>query len=285
MFLISLLTSLLSFDTIFSSEMSMALSNYCVASLRARVTDADVDYVGSITIDHRFCDSIGLLDRQVVQVRNERTCKFIETYVIYGRISDALPPRSVCINGAAAHFFRKGDIVSICSFGAIPINSIAPKARVLDTLDPLCDALIEDVSETTSNRSFENYSISIVTGKIHRARITGLRERSDATETQPILEVDDDWLLSADIHPNSVVHLLNIRTGNRDIITVKSATSKSKTCDIIGSENALTAFQRSYDVGDVVIIVRYCLVPKQEVISGVAPPLKIYFPFEAPIDL
>jgi aspartate 1-decarboxylase len=79
---------------------------------RARVTQADVDYEGSVTIDRTLMDAIDLLPNEAVAVWNVTNGERFETYAVEG------PPDSgvVCINGAAAHKARPDDLVIIAAF-------------------------------------------------------------------------------------------------------------------------------------------------------------------------
>jgi len=79
---------------------------------RATVTMADLDYVGSITIDRDLMDAADLLPHERVQVLDVTNGARLETYVIEG-------PRGsgdIGINGAAAHLVHPGDIVLIVSY-------------------------------------------------------------------------------------------------------------------------------------------------------------------------
>jgi aspartate 1-decarboxylase len=81
---------------------------------RATVTEARVDYVGSITIDADLLDRADMLPYEKVLVADCDNGARLETYVIEG------PPGSgvVCINGAAARLVEKGDKVIIISFAS-----------------------------------------------------------------------------------------------------------------------------------------------------------------------
>lgn len=79
---------------------------------RARVTDADLNYEGSITIDENLIRAAGLLPYEMVQVYNLATGARIETYVITGEADSG----TICINGAAARFFAPDDLVIIVAF-------------------------------------------------------------------------------------------------------------------------------------------------------------------------
>jgi aspartate 1-decarboxylase len=79
---------------------------------RATVTEANVDYEGSITIDRRLMDATDLLPNEAVCVWNVTNGNRLETYVVEG------PPDSgvICVNGAAAHLVRPGDLVIIAAY-------------------------------------------------------------------------------------------------------------------------------------------------------------------------
>ena len=79
---------------------------------RATVTMADLDYVGSITIDRDLMDAADLLPNERVQVLDVTNGARLETYVIEGERGSGV----IGINGAAAHLVHPGDIVLIVSF-------------------------------------------------------------------------------------------------------------------------------------------------------------------------
>ncbi|NLL19382.1 MAG: aspartate 1-decarboxylase [Clostridia bacterium] len=79
---------------------------------RATVTEADLNYVGSITIDSELLEAADILPNEQVQIVNNNHGARFETYVIPG------PPGSgvICLNGAAARLVQPGDIVIIISY-------------------------------------------------------------------------------------------------------------------------------------------------------------------------
>jgi aspartate 1-decarboxylase len=79
---------------------------------RATVTVADLDYVGSITIDRDLMDAADLLPGERVQVLDVTNGARLETYVIEGERGS----RAIGINGAAAHLVHVGDLVLIVSY-------------------------------------------------------------------------------------------------------------------------------------------------------------------------
>lgn len=82
---------------------------------RARVTDANLDYEGSITLDARLMESSGILPFEQVHIWNvTRGARFV-TYAMLGGKNTG----EVVINGAAAHLAKKGDIVIIAAFDTL----------------------------------------------------------------------------------------------------------------------------------------------------------------------
>lgn len=79
---------------------------------RVRVTDANLDYVGSITIDEDLMDAANLIEFEKVQVVNNNNGERLETYVIKGERGTG----TICLNGAAARKVQKGDILIIVSY-------------------------------------------------------------------------------------------------------------------------------------------------------------------------
>jgi len=82
---------------------------------RARVTEHNLHYEGSITIDEALMEAAGLLPYEQVQVYNVSNGNRFETYVIRGERGSGI----IGINGAAAHLAKKGDIVIIASYGLL----------------------------------------------------------------------------------------------------------------------------------------------------------------------
>ena len=80
---------------------------------RATVTGADLDYVGSITIDEKLMLAAKLLEWQKVDILNINNGERFQTYVIKGKAGSG----EICINGAAARKAQKGDKIIIVSYG------------------------------------------------------------------------------------------------------------------------------------------------------------------------
>lgn len=85
---------------------------------RATVTEANLNYVGSITIDEDLMDAAKLIEGEKVQIVNNNNGERIETYVIKGKRGSG----TVCLNGAAARRAEVGDIVIIISYGYMTIE-------------------------------------------------------------------------------------------------------------------------------------------------------------------
>jgi aspartate 1-decarboxylase len=79
---------------------------------RATVTQADVDYEGSITIDRRLLEATDLLPNEAVCVWDVTNGNRFETYAVLGPADSGV----VCVNGAAARLVRPGDLVIIAAF-------------------------------------------------------------------------------------------------------------------------------------------------------------------------
>ena len=80
---------------------------------RATVTDANLHYVGSITIDSELLKAADILPYEMVQVVNINNGERFETYAIEGRVGSG----TVCLNGAAARLAVPGDLVIIIAYG------------------------------------------------------------------------------------------------------------------------------------------------------------------------
>ncbi|KIL44175.1 aspartate 1-decarboxylase [Jeotgalibacillus soli] len=83
---------------------------------RARVTEANLNYVGSITIDEDILDAVGMYPNEKVQIVNNNNGARFETYIIKGKRGSGV----ICINGAAARLVQEGDVVIIISYMMVP---------------------------------------------------------------------------------------------------------------------------------------------------------------------
>lgn len=94
---------------------------------RATVTADEIDYEGSLTIDPVLIEAAGLLIHQKISVWNVSNGNRFETYVIEGERDSG----DICVNGAAAHRARKGNIVIVAAFAWIKVGTKPPEPRVV----------------------------------------------------------------------------------------------------------------------------------------------------------
>jgi aspartate 1-decarboxylase len=85
---------------------------------RVTVTGADLNYIGSITIDEDLMDAAGIIENEKVHVLNLNNGERFETYVIKGKRSSG----DLCLNGAAARKVLPGDILLIMSYAFMDSN-------------------------------------------------------------------------------------------------------------------------------------------------------------------
>jgi aspartate 1-decarboxylase len=82
---------------------------------RATVTHADLDYEGSVSIDEDLLDAAGIWEYEAVHIWNITRGSRIQTYAIKGQRGSGV----ICINGAAAHLNKPGDLVIIATFAEL----------------------------------------------------------------------------------------------------------------------------------------------------------------------
>lgn len=98
---------------------------------RAVVTEANLNYVGSITIDTDILDAVGMVPNEKVQIVNNNNGARFETYIIPGERGSGV----ICVNGAAARLVQEGDIVIIISYAMIAEENVQnhePKVAIMD---------------------------------------------------------------------------------------------------------------------------------------------------------
>ncbi len=79
---------------------------------KATVTQAELEYVGSITIDKELIEAVGILPGEKVSVVSNTSGARLETYVIEGEAGSG----TICMNGAAAHLIRRGEEIIIMGY-------------------------------------------------------------------------------------------------------------------------------------------------------------------------
>lgn len=95
---------------------------------RATVTDANLEYMGSITIDKDLLDAAGILPYQKLQIVNNNNGARFETYAMEGKSGSGV----ICLNGAAARLAQKNDIIIIMAYcNVTPEEAQKHKAKVV----------------------------------------------------------------------------------------------------------------------------------------------------------
>lgn len=85
---------------------------------RVTVTEARLDYIGSITIDEDLLDAANIIRGEHVYIVNNNNGARLETYVIPGERGSGV----ICLNGAAARLVQPGDIIIIMSYATMPFD-------------------------------------------------------------------------------------------------------------------------------------------------------------------
>ncbi len=86
---------------------------------RAVITEANLNYVGSLTLDEDLMDAANLIENEKIQVVNVNNGERIETYIIKGKRGSGV----VCLNGPAARRGAEGDIVIIISYASMDFEA------------------------------------------------------------------------------------------------------------------------------------------------------------------
>ena len=116
-----------------------------------RVTGADLEYHGSITLDPDHCEAAGILPMEFVDIWNKHSGARISTYVIYGERGS----RCCILNGAAARTCQKGDEIIICNSVYVTEQEIEQIKPVVLTFHPdneIKERLGYDVGRDDQNR-------------------------------------------------------------------------------------------------------------------------------------
>ena len=108
---------------------------------QATVTEANLNYVGSITIDEELLDRVGLEEGEKVLVVSNTSGARLETYVIVGERHSG----SICMNGAAAHLIAEGEEIIVMGF-ELTNQVVQPKTILLDKQNHFVRYLTEKAS-------------------------------------------------------------------------------------------------------------------------------------------
>ena len=114
---------------------------------RATVTQADLDYVGSITIDEDLLDAAHILEYQRVEIANLANSERFATYTIAGERGSGI----ICLNGAAAHCATPGDKIIIMAYAELePAEAKAAKPAVV---------FVDDDNKPTRVTDYEKHGL------------------------------------------------------------------------------------------------------------------------------
>lgn len=114
---------------------------------RARVTESNLNYVGSITIDKDILEAVDILPNEKVAIVNNNNGARFETYVIEGERGSG----KICLNGAASRLVEVDDVVIIITYVALneeELQSHVPKVAVMNEYNQITQMLHEKESQT-----------------------------------------------------------------------------------------------------------------------------------------
>jgi aspartate 1-decarboxylase len=126
-------------------QLDGALRQFMYGKLhRVTVTGAELDYVGSVTIDPVLLRASGILPNSAVDVVNITNGERITTYVIEGDEGAG----TICLNGAAAHQFSKGDLAIVMGYEAVPARDLPGRRSVAVHVDSKNQLVSTDIYVT-----------------------------------------------------------------------------------------------------------------------------------------
>lgn len=114
---------------------------------RATVTEANLNYVGSITIDSAILDAVGMVENEKVQIVNNHNGARFETYIISGERGSG----TICLNGAAARLVQPGDTVIIISYALMSDEEISehqPKIAIMNRDNTIKELIHAELEKT-----------------------------------------------------------------------------------------------------------------------------------------
>lgn len=114
---------------------------------RARVTEANLNYVGSITIDEDIIDAVGILPNEKVSIVNNNNGARLETYVIAGERGSGV----ICLNGAAARLVQPDDIIIIISYVMVAEERLRDhhtKVAIMNENNQIIELISHEPAET-----------------------------------------------------------------------------------------------------------------------------------------
>lgn len=113
---------------------------------RARVTEANLNYVGSITIDVDILDAVDILPNEKVAIVNNNNGARLETYVIEGERGSG----KICLNGAAARLVQVDDVIIIMNYVQVTneeAKNLSPKVAVMNERNEIIEMIHEKENE------------------------------------------------------------------------------------------------------------------------------------------
>ncbi|MFC3051316.1 aspartate 1-decarboxylase [Kordiimonas pumila] len=131
---------------------------------RVTVTGAELNYVGSITVDPELLRVSGILPNTAVDVVNITNGERITTYVIEGTEKSGV----ICLNGAAAHQFNKGDMAIIMGYESVPANQLPGRisravhvdaGNQIVSVDEYVTPSLETLGQPENNRENTPYAV------------------------------------------------------------------------------------------------------------------------------
>jgi len=114
---------------------------------RATVTEANLNYVGSITIDADLLDAVDMLPNEKVAIVNNNNGARLETYIIAGERGSGV----VCLNGAAARLVQPGDVVIIISYALVAEEKVkehTPRVAIMDENNKIKEIIAHEPEAT-----------------------------------------------------------------------------------------------------------------------------------------
>jgi len=114
---------------------------------RATVTEANLNYVGSITIDEDLLDIVDMYPNEKVQIVNNNNGARLETYIIAGPRGSGM----ICLNGAAARLVQPGDKIIIISYAMMTdeeAKRFRPRIAILDENNKVVSLIHEEMHST-----------------------------------------------------------------------------------------------------------------------------------------
>ncbi|GEK35708.1 aspartate 1-decarboxylase [Kurthia sibirica] len=103
---------------------------------RATVTEANLNYIGSITIDKDILDAVDILPNELVHIVNNNNGARLETYVIEGQAGSGV----ICLNGAAARLVQPGDLIIVMTYAQLTdaqAREHQPRIAIMDELNKI----------------------------------------------------------------------------------------------------------------------------------------------------